>query len=765
MGKISSYGIVSSPSFSDKLLGTKVNGGPINGTYNFTIQQLSDLISGQVNLQKVLNAGNTATQDIKLTGNFYISNRIYDYLNSAGNSGNVLSSTNTGVKWITLGLQQILNTSNTATQDINLTGKITTTNIQINGALVDGYNTTGVLGQVLSSTNTGVKWINYTTPTLQNVLNTGNTATQDINITGIINATTFKGTYLRDSTNSLGTVGQLLSSTITGTKWASSTLQSILSAGNTATENITIIGTIFSSNIKATGALYLDGYLRDIFGQVGNLGQVLSSTGTGTQWKNLTLQNVLDAGNTATGTINITGSITTTDLFINGYIRDYLNSSGNSGQVLSSTGNSVKWINSPPPTLQEVLDKNNTATQDMTINGIITTSHDAVINQIDFGRGTGDDISNIIIGNTTFIHNSTGYDTISIGRNSLSENIDGYGNISIGRGSLVASTSSYRTISIGVGTMTSAIAYTDSVGIGYQVATRGSVNSVSIGYQSGLAGINCVSIGYQALALNQTNTVNDNVAIGYKSLNLNGYGTLNTAVGSNSLLNNGSGGGNVAIGADAGRYVFNSTANTSTANSVFIGYNTRSSSNGDNESIVIGTMAVGLGSYTTVIGNYNTQNAFIWGNLILGAVYSFSGGNAKLKVTGGIAANNLINSYKGLLFSDGYGKINSAYETINLIPKTSGTFSVSIGNPFTPISSARLNIEEGTGGDSAGCLTLYANGPSYFTFPIFTIKDYMQNDIFTITRLGNINVQNMPNSDIGLFAGDLWNDSGVVRIV
>jgi len=41
----------------------------------------------------------------------------------------------------------------------------------------------------------------------------------------------------------------------------------------------------------------------------------------------------------------------------------------------------------------------------------------------------------------------------------------------------------------------------------------------------------------------------------------------------------------------------------------------------------------------------------------------------------------------------------------------------------------------------------------------------MQNDIFTITRLGNINVQNMPNSDIGLFAGDLWNDSGVVRIV
>ena len=72
MGKISSYGTASAPSLGDKLIGTSVGGNPVNGTYNFTIQQLSNLILAPVNLQKVLDTGNTATQSITLNGNIAV---------------------------------------------------------------------------------------------------------------------------------------------------------------------------------------------------------------------------------------------------------------------------------------------------------------------------------------------------------------------------------------------------------------------------------------------------------------------------------------------------------------------------------------------------------------------------------------------------------------------------------------------------------------------------------------------------------------------
>ena len=43
--KISTYGVVGVPMLDDKLVGTSVggSGGPADGTYNFTLQQLLDL--------------------------------------------------------------------------------------------------------------------------------------------------------------------------------------------------------------------------------------------------------------------------------------------------------------------------------------------------------------------------------------------------------------------------------------------------------------------------------------------------------------------------------------------------------------------------------------------------------------------------------------------------------------------------------------------------------------------------------------------------
>jgi hypothetical protein len=121
MGKISSYGTASSPSLGDKLIGTSVGSVPVNGTYNFTIQQLSDLISGQITLQKVLDAGNTATKNINLTG--------------------------------------IINTTTLNVGNITSTGILTSANAVISGYLKDKNNLAGTAGQILSSTVTGIQWI------------------------------------------------------------------------------------------------------------------------------------------------------------------------------------------------------------------------------------------------------------------------------------------------------------------------------------------------------------------------------------------------------------------------------------------------------------------------------------------------------------------------------------------------------------------------------------------------------------------------------
>ena len=71
MGKINQYSNASAPILSDKLIGTKVNSTPENGTYNFTLAQLLTLISSNLtansfNLSNVTSHANNA--DAKAAG-------------------------------------------------------------------------------------------------------------------------------------------------------------------------------------------------------------------------------------------------------------------------------------------------------------------------------------------------------------------------------------------------------------------------------------------------------------------------------------------------------------------------------------------------------------------------------------------------------------------------------------------------------------------------------------------------------------------------
>lgn len=78
MAKISTYPLSDLPlNLSDILIGTEV-GGPIpNATKNFSLGQLSTFINSFVNLQTVLNNGNTATEDINLTGDIVLTGGFY----------------------------------------------------------------------------------------------------------------------------------------------------------------------------------------------------------------------------------------------------------------------------------------------------------------------------------------------------------------------------------------------------------------------------------------------------------------------------------------------------------------------------------------------------------------------------------------------------------------------------------------------------------------------------------------------------------------
>ena len=69
MPKISSYG-TTTPVLTDKLIGTDVGGTPADSTKNFLLSDIQALFNLTTNtLSDVLTAGNTATNNIILTGN------------------------------------------------------------------------------------------------------------------------------------------------------------------------------------------------------------------------------------------------------------------------------------------------------------------------------------------------------------------------------------------------------------------------------------------------------------------------------------------------------------------------------------------------------------------------------------------------------------------------------------------------------------------------------------------------------------------------
>jgi len=165
-------------------------------------------------------------------------------------------------------LQAVLNTGNTATQNITLTGTIITTLIKpIN--IEDTSGSQGLTFQVLSKGTSSINWVNIPVDTLQAVLNAGNTATQNITLIGDITSTKIIPGNIQDELGFIGIAGQLLSKTATGIKWIVNPttltpgLGDVLSVSNTATNNITLIGNITATSIIKSGGTNLQYLMAD----------------------------------------------------------------------------------------------------------------------------------------------------------------------------------------------------------------------------------------------------------------------------------------------------------------------------------------------------------------------------------------------------------------------------------------------------------------------------------------------------------------------
>jgi len=320
------------PAASDLLIGTDVNDS--NKTVTFTVADIVGAGSVAQDLNSVLTTGNTSALSIVLTGDITCVGLLPTTISaqgSVGTAGQYLTSTGTGLQWINPPTVAVSTLQETLTE-----GNTTTLGINMNGSDL-----------IVSEAGGGITVNNPAFLTVSGLTTFTNTvsingSTLNFDATGLIS----------DGAGSTGTAGQWLAvnSAATGLEWSNTlpasalpTLQQVLTTGNTAAS----IGMTFSG----TGALVL--------GASNNI----TSSGSNTY-----------SGNNRFTAVGSTAS--TSALYIAGTVHD-LTSIGTAGQIFTATGTGWNWAAPAVQTntLQQVLDTGNSATganASITLSGTIT---------------------------------------------------------------------------------------------------------------------------------------------------------------------------------------------------------------------------------------------------------------------------------------------------------------------------------------------------------------------------------------------------------
>jgi hypothetical protein len=149
-----------------------------------------------------------------------------------------------------------------------------------------------------------------------------------------------------------------------------------------------------------------------------------------------------------------------------------------------------------------------------------------------------------------------------------------------------------------------------TIGANNTIVGQGSASYITTGNQNSV-------LGSRALGGNST-TMSSNIALGDEALR-NNTGSNNVSVGATSALNVTSGSGNLFLGDNAARFQANGSTNLALTgnNNIYIGQQVRGFNNTDTNAIVIGSVGIGLGSNTTVIGNSSTTDTAIYGRMLV----------------------------------------------------------------------------------------------------------------------------------------------------
>ena len=210
--------------------------------------------------------------------------------------------------------------------------------------------------------------------------------------------------------------------------------------------------------------------------------------------------------------------------------------------------------------LNSILDVVGTLTVTGSVNvlGSVTSSNDMHVNNLTVGRGGGNQNQNTAVGDGALRFNTSGIFNTAVG----------------------------------------AFALVSASGVG----------------AGGNTAVGAVSMRYSTTAAN-------NSAFGYGSLFDNTNGSNNCAFGYSALGGNTTGTYNIGIGLYAGDTLSdNVTFNTTSDNSIFIGYNTHPSQSNSQNEIVIGDQATGNGNNSITLGNTSITKTILRSGVGVGTI-------------------------------------------------------------------------------------------------------------------------------------------------
>jgi hypothetical protein len=254
------------------------------------------------------------------------------------------------------------------------------------------------------------------------------------------------------------------------------------------------------------------------------------------------------------------------------------------------------------------------------VQGVLTTTADAVVNGVNVGRGGGSISNNTRVSNNGLNANTTGNNNIAIGVSALALNTEGNANVAIGTQALSLNLIGASNTAIGFFAAVNTTS-NDVTAIGSNALRNNTTGTQNVALGKSALTANITGSGNTALgtsALPSNTTGGNNVAIGLFALNGASTSSDNIAIGRDTIRFLTSGNNNLAIGTNSGRRIADGTNLTIANNSLFIGFDTRPAADNQTNQIVIGHTAIGLGSNTTVLGNTSTTHGRWYGSLLLG---------------------------------------------------------------------------------------------------------------------------------------------------